>query len=82
LARRLLLITAMRSRETQLTETAIEIATRLAAVLVHVERRACARGPSPGGASSILAARHGGAEIRTRPVRAGLVERRPVQTRT
>jgi hypothetical protein len=82
LARRLLLITAMRCRDTQRIETAIEITTLLAAVLVHVERRACVRGPSPGVASSILAARHGGAEIRTRPVQVGLVGCRPLQTRT
>jgi hypothetical protein len=82
LARRLLLITAMRCRDTQLTETAIKIATLLAAVLVHVERRVCVRGPSPGVASSILAARHGGAEISTRPVQVGPVECRPVQART
>jgi hypothetical protein len=39
----------MRCRDTQLIETAIEFATLLAAVLVHVERRECVRGPSPRG---------------------------------
>jgi hypothetical protein len=75
----------MRFRDTQLTETAIEIATLLAAVLVHVERRGCVRGPTPGVASSILAARRDdavGVETRTRPVQGGRAGFCPVQART
>jgi hypothetical protein len=75
----------MQCRDTQLIETAIEIATLLAAVLVHVERRECVRGPSPGVASSILAARRGGAggiEIRTRPVQVRHAASRPLRART
>ena len=45
MARRLLFLTVIRCSDTQLIETAIEIATLLAAVLVHVERRECVRGP-------------------------------------